>query len=155
MNNAVGYARPAERPNPVVLGTDGIGADMLEEFRLAYARLREDDVAGHARDGVARGSTTGYDLVPEAADDEVTLELRPRRLARGTSPSPPASAPSTWSIDGEVVLAGRPGDPRRRRRGPGQGRRAGGPALRPPVSTRDCTDDTGYAFDDGHRAVRR
>ena len=44
MNNAVGYARPAARPNPVVLGTDGIGADMLEEFRLAYVRHREDDV---------------------------------------------------------------------------------------------------------------
>ena len=52
MNNAVGYARPAARPNPVVLGTDGIGADMLEEFRLAYARLREDDVAGDARRAV-------------------------------------------------------------------------------------------------------
>ena len=28
----------------VVLGTDGIGADMLEEARLAYVRLREHDV---------------------------------------------------------------------------------------------------------------
>lgn len=36
MNNAVGYARPQQLPNPVVLGTDGIGADMLEEFRVAY-----------------------------------------------------------------------------------------------------------------------
>ena len=36
-----------------MLGTDGIGADMLEEFRLAYARLREDDVTGLARHGVA------------------------------------------------------------------------------------------------------
>ncbi len=33
----VGYARPGRFTNPVVLGTDGIGADMLEEFR---ARLR-------------------------------------------------------------------------------------------------------------------
>src|ERR671910_908956 len=44
MNNGVGYARPAQRSNRVVLGTDGIGADMLEEFRLAYVRLREYDV---------------------------------------------------------------------------------------------------------------
>ena len=44
MNNAVGYARPAARPNRVVLGTDGIGADMLEEFRLAYVAHRADDV---------------------------------------------------------------------------------------------------------------
>ena len=52
MNNAVGYARPAAGPNPIVLGTDGIGADMLEEFRLAYVRHREDDVAAVAGDGV-------------------------------------------------------------------------------------------------------
>jgi cytosine/adenosine deaminase-related metal-dependent hydrolase len=44
MNNSVGYARPATRPNRTILGTDGIGADMLEEFRVAYARLREDDL---------------------------------------------------------------------------------------------------------------
>ena len=37
MNNGVGYARPgAAARTDVVLGTDGIGADMLEEFRLAY-----------------------------------------------------------------------------------------------------------------------
>ena len=36
MNNSVGYANPARFVNPVALGTDGIGADMLEEFRLAY-----------------------------------------------------------------------------------------------------------------------
>lgn len=46
MNNGVGYARPANGPIPdrVVLGTDGIGGDVLEEFRVAYARHREDDV---------------------------------------------------------------------------------------------------------------
>ena len=52
MNNAVGYAAPARRPNPVVLGTDGIGADMLEEFRLAYVAHRADDVPAVARHGV-------------------------------------------------------------------------------------------------------
>lgn len=44
MNNAVGYAAPTERENVVVLGTDGIGADMLEEMRLAYVALRAHDV---------------------------------------------------------------------------------------------------------------
>jgi cytosine/adenosine deaminase-related metal-dependent hydrolase len=73
MNNAVGYARPARRPNPVVLGTDGIGADMLEEFRLAYARLREDDVTAPPTrpwDWL----TNGYRLFPEAADDVVVWD---------------------------------------------------------------------------------
>lgn len=43
MNNAVGYAHPARWDAPVMLGTDGIGADMLEEFRLSFARHRESD----------------------------------------------------------------------------------------------------------------
>ena len=38
MNNGVGYARPAARPNRVVLGTDDIGADMLEEVRRFTSR---------------------------------------------------------------------------------------------------------------------
>ena len=70
MNNATGYARPASRTNPVVLGTDGIGADMLEEFRLAYARLREDDVLA-APTQAWRWLDNGYMLFPEAADDDV------------------------------------------------------------------------------------
>ena len=73
MNNGVGYARPATRRNPVVLGTDGIGADMLEEFRLAYARHREDDVT--ANPTVAwEWLQAGYRLVPEAADDVVVWD---------------------------------------------------------------------------------
>jgi len=51
MNNAVGYAHPAARPNPIVLGSDGIGADMLEELRLTYVRLREDGLAGGYQEG--------------------------------------------------------------------------------------------------------
>ena len=39
-------------PNPVVLGTDGIGADMLEEMRLAYVAHRDDDVLGFTRHGL-------------------------------------------------------------------------------------------------------
>lgn len=70
MNNGVGYARPATRPNRVVLGTDGIGADMLEEFRLAYVAHRADDVT--ASPEVAWSwLENGYALVPEARDDTV------------------------------------------------------------------------------------
>jgi len=73
MNNAVGYARPARRSNPVVLGTDGIGGDMLEEFRLAYARLREDDV--EAEPALAwTWLTNGYMIAPEAAGDMVVWD---------------------------------------------------------------------------------
>ena len=73
MNNGVGYARPAARRNRVVLGTDGIGADMMEEFRLAYARHREDDVS--ASPLVAWSwLQAGYRLVPEAASDEVVWD---------------------------------------------------------------------------------
>ena len=50
MNNAVGYANPVRFAdvNPIALGTDGIGADMLDEFRVAYACLREHDVTAGA-----------------------------------------------------------------------------------------------------------
>jgi cytosine/adenosine deaminase-related metal-dependent hydrolase len=71
MNNAVGYARPARRPNGIVLGTDGIGADMLEEFRLAYVAHRADDITA-SPDTAWHWLQQGYGLVPEAADDRVT-----------------------------------------------------------------------------------
>ncbi len=45
MNNAVGRA-PLARIGPrVALGTDGIGADMFEEVRVAYLRTRDDGLA--------------------------------------------------------------------------------------------------------------
>ena len=71
MNNAVGYARPATRPNTIVLGTDGIGADMLEEFRLAYAAHRADDVTA-SPDAAWSWLANGWELMPGAADDVVT-----------------------------------------------------------------------------------
>jgi putative selenium metabolism protein SsnA len=43
MNNSIGRARVGDLGARVVLGTDGIGADMFEESRTAYFRLREDD----------------------------------------------------------------------------------------------------------------
>lgn len=70
MNNGVGYARPTRFSNPVVLGTDGIGADMLEEARLAYVRLREESIT-HTPDVVWGWLNAGYQLMPEAAADRV------------------------------------------------------------------------------------
>ena len=71
MNNAVGYGRPARRGNDIVLGTDGIGADMLEEFRLAYVAHRADDVQA-VPDTAWSWVTNGYRFIPECADDRVT-----------------------------------------------------------------------------------
>lgn len=71
MNNSVGYQTPSRHPNKVLLGTDGIGADMLEEFRLAYARLRESDLT-ETPDTVWSWLNNAYELFPEACDDQVT-----------------------------------------------------------------------------------
>jgi cytosine/adenosine deaminase-related metal-dependent hydrolase len=73
MNNGVGYAHPQRfaPTNHVVLGTDGIGADMLEEMRLAYVRLREEDLSA-TPESAWTWLENGYGLVPEARDDIVT-----------------------------------------------------------------------------------
>ena len=71
MNNSVGYARPAALPNDVVLGTDGIGADMLEEARLAHARLRESDVTATPETAWS-WLANGERFFPEVVNDEVT-----------------------------------------------------------------------------------
>ena len=75
LNNAVGYGRPARFPR-VALGTDGIGADMLEEFRLAFALARADDVTA-APDTAWGWLATGADLVSEASTDAVTWSYAP------------------------------------------------------------------------------
>lgn len=103
MNNSVGYAQPDRFTNPVALGTDGIGADMLEEFRLAFARLRESDVEA-TPDTVWSWLANGWNLVPEAADDMVTWRypsMNPWHLAYS-----PGVSPVEVSVDGEVVLSG-------------------------------------------------
>ena len=70
MNNSVGYARPKRFKNPVVLGTDGIGADMFEEFRLAYVAGRADDI-GFSPETAWSWLSTSSRLVPEVAADAV------------------------------------------------------------------------------------
>jgi cytosine/adenosine deaminase-related metal-dependent hydrolase len=44
MNNAVGHTPVGRLGTRVVVGTDGIGADMFNEVKTAYFRAREEDV---------------------------------------------------------------------------------------------------------------
>jgi hypothetical protein len=73
MNNAVGYAKPTERSNKILLGTDGIGANMNEEARIAYARLREFDVSAKPTT-VWQWLENSLELFPDAKHDVVTFD---------------------------------------------------------------------------------
>ena len=108
MNNAVGYAAPARRPNPVVLGTDGIGADMLEEFRLAYVAHRADDVLA-TPDAAWSWLEGGYAIVPEARTDTVTWSYDHVDSPWHVAFTPGIRARRVVRADGEVLLdEGRP-----------------------------------------------
>lgn len=108
MNNSVGYARPAARPNRIVLGTDGIGADMLEEARLAYVRLREDDVRA-SPDTVWEWIDNGYLLFPEARRDRVTWSYPHATSAWHVAFTPGVRALDVERADGvALVRDGRP-----------------------------------------------
>jgi cytosine/adenosine deaminase-related metal-dependent hydrolase len=103
MNNGVGYAHPARRPNRVVLGTDGIGADMLEEMRLAYVRHRETDLLA-SPDTAWSWLTAGEALVPEVRDDRVRWGYDHAGSAWHVAFTPGIRALDV-DIDGERVLA--------------------------------------------------
>lgn len=105
MNNAVGYAAPARRPNPIVLGTDGIGADMLEELRLAYVAHRADDVTA-SPDTAWAWLQEGYRFVPEAADDRVTWSYDHADSAWHVAFTPGIRALRVVGGDGEVLVDG-------------------------------------------------
>jgi hypothetical protein len=77
LNNAVGYANPARFPNnPIALGTDGIGGNVLESFRLAYVMQRSVDVTV-GPDPAWGWLATGWDIIPEARTDEVVWSYDP------------------------------------------------------------------------------
>ncbi len=101
MNNSVGDARAARFANPVALGSDGIGAAMLDEFRLAFVAARADDVT--VGPDLAWGwLAEGWRLFPEAAEDIVTWsypEMAPWHLAYTTS-----VRPLDATVDGRAVL---------------------------------------------------
>jgi hypothetical protein len=106
LNNAVGYADPARFTNPVALGTDGIGAQMLETFRLAYALQRSVDVTA-TPETAWRWLATGWDLVPEARDDRVAWSYEP--IDPWHVAFSPGIRPLEVEVGGETVLAnGRP-----------------------------------------------
>jgi cytosine/adenosine deaminase-related metal-dependent hydrolase len=102
LNNAVGYANPARFSNPVALGTDGIGANMIESFRLAYVMHRSVDVTV-GPDPAWSWLGTGWDLMPEARNDEVTWSydpMDPWHLA-----FTPGVRPLEVTMDGETVFS--------------------------------------------------
>jgi cytosine/adenosine deaminase-related metal-dependent hydrolase len=100
LNNAVGYADPTRFDNPVALGTDGIGAAMIEAFRLAYVMHRSVDVT--ATPETAWGwLEEGWSIAPEALEDQVTWSYEPMdpwHLA-----FTPGVRPRKVEVDGEVV----------------------------------------------------
>jgi cytosine/adenosine deaminase-related metal-dependent hydrolase len=108
MNNGVGYPHPQRFPNAIVLGTDGIGADMLEEFRLTFVRLRE----GFGIDGpdsVWRWLQNGYQFFPEALNDRVAWNYDHADSAWHVAFTPGVRALDVTLDTGDVVLRnGRP-----------------------------------------------
>jgi hypothetical protein len=76
LNNAVGYARPVRFSNPVALGTDGIGADMVAEFQLAFVAARSVDVT-FSPDTAWSWLAQGRELFPDALHDRVTWSYTP------------------------------------------------------------------------------
>jgi cytosine/adenosine deaminase-related metal-dependent hydrolase len=101
-NNSVGYASPAKWTNRIVLGTDGIGADMGEEFRLAYVAHRNDDITATPETAWS-WVANAQDLFPESQNDVVSWSyspMQPWELAF----SPGARATDVW-VDGTQVVA--------------------------------------------------
>ncbi len=103
MNNGVGYAVPTSRPNPVVLGSDGIGADMFEEARLAYARLREHDVEA-TPEVVWSWLDEGYRFFPECREDRVEFNYDHADSAWHIAFTPGTRAINVTLGSGEVVV---------------------------------------------------
>lgn len=103
MNNAVGYAAPTRWANPVVLGTDGIGADMLEEARLAYVALRAYDVTA-SPEIVWSWLDQGYRWFPEARDDRVRWNYDHADSAWHVAFTPGVRALEVVSASGELLV---------------------------------------------------
>ena len=100
LNNGVGYADPRRFSNPVAIGTDGIGADVLGAFRLAHFLHRSVDVTA-SPDAAWDWLSRGWDLVPEARLDRVTWSyepMEPWHLAFTT-----AVRPVEIEVDGDTV----------------------------------------------------
>ena len=129
-------SRPGSR-NPVALGTDGIGGNVLESFRLAYVMQRSVDVTV-GPDPAWWWLETGWDIMPEARNDEVVWSYDPM------DPWHIAFTPGIRPLEDHdrrrSRVRRRQADQGRRRRSASQSRRASRPAPRPAV-TPDRTDD--------------
>ena len=100
LNNAVGYAQPSRFTNPVALGTDGIGADMISGFQLAYFLERSADPTA-SPERAWSWLEEGWKLVPEARTDRVSWNdesMDPFSLAFSAAPRP-----LRVEVAGEVV----------------------------------------------------
>jgi hypothetical protein len=90
----------------VALGTDGIGGNVVEAFRLAYALERSVDVTC-GPDTAWTWLEHGWDLVPEALNDEVTWSYDP--MEPWHAAFTPGIRPLRITVGGVEVLAhGRP-----------------------------------------------
>ena len=101
LNNAVGYADPARFSNPVALGTDGIGGNALESFRLAYVMQRSVDVTATPETAWA-WLEEGWRLMPECRADRVTWSYEP--MDPWHVAFTPGIRPLQIEVDGETVL---------------------------------------------------
>ena len=102
LNNGVGYADPARFANPVALGTDGIGGNVLESFRLAYVMQRSVDVTV-GPDPAWGWLENGWSIIPEARNDEVTWSYDP--MDPWHIAFTPGIRPLEVKVDGAVVFA--------------------------------------------------
>ena len=117
---------------------------MLEEARLAYVALRADDLTASRRTPSGRWLDNGYAFFPEARDDRVTWSYDHADSGWHVAFTPGMRALDVVTGDGRGAAARRPADARRRRRGAGQGSRAGRAVVRPTVS-RSVTGGWGNA----------
>ncbi|NNF09174.1 MAG: amidohydrolase family protein [Acidimicrobiia bacterium] len=101
LNNGVGYANPARFENPVALGTDGIGANMIESFRLAYVMQRSVDVTA-GPDPAWSWLENGWKIMPEARSDEVTWSYDP--MDPWHIAFTPSIRPLQVKVDDEIVF---------------------------------------------------
>lgn len=102
MERGVGYAMPRRFGQRVALGTDGFGGDVLDEFRLAYARMREGSIDASPRLPWS-WVEAGWSLVPEARQDRVRWsqrEIEPEFLVSTTG-----IRPVEVKVGGVTVLA--------------------------------------------------
>jgi putative selenium metabolism protein SsnA len=90
MNNGVGRTPLGWLGDRVALGTDGIGADMFEEARVAYLRRREEEL-GTSPDWALARLARGARLAGRAFDEPMLGTLEPGAPADLVvlEPSPP------------------------------------------------------------------